>query len=54
VNTLIRLRAARSDAVGFGRLAIRKSLTIPDWERINWPAVYETLPVRISAHVKVL
>ena len=54
VNALLRLRAAHSDAVGFGRLAIRKCLTIPEWEGVNWPAVYETLPVRVSAHVKVL
>ena len=54
VDVLLRLRAAGSDAVGFGRLAIRKSLTISEWERQKWPVVYETLPVRVSADVKVL
>ena len=54
VDVLLRLRASESDAVGFGRLAIRKSLTIPEWERQNWPVEYSRLPVRVSAEVKVL
>lgn len=54
VDVLLRLRAAESDAIGFGRLAIRKSLTIPQWEAQNWPAEYIRLPVRVSAEVKVL
>jgi len=54
VNVLLRLRAANSDAVGFGRLAIRKSLTVPQWEAQNWPDEYDRLPVRVSAEVKVL
>jgi len=54
VNVLLRLRAAQSDAVGFGRLAVRKSLTIPEWEARNWPAEYAHLPIRVSAEVKVL
>ena len=54
VDVLLRMRAAGSDAAGFGRLAIQKSLTVSDWESRNWPAVYETLPVRVSADVRVL
>lgn len=54
VNVLLRLRAAGSDAVGFGRLAVRKCLTIPEWESLNWPLEYERMPVRVSADVKVL
>lgn len=54
VEVLLRLRNAGSDAAGFGRLAIRESLTIPEWEERNWPAEYERLPVRVSADVKVL
>jgi len=54
VDVLLRLRAAGSDAIGFGRLAVRKSLTIGEWEKRNWPLEYEKLPVRVSAHVKVL
>lgn len=54
VNVLLRLRAASCDAVGFGRLAIRRCLTVPQWEALDWPAVYGTLPVRVSVRVKVL
>ena len=54
VDVLLKRRAASCDAVGFGRLAVRKSLTIPQWEARNWPLEYETLPVRVSARVKVL
>ena len=54
VNVLLRLRAASCDAVGFGRIAIRKSIDIPSWERRNWPLEYETLGVRVTANVTVL
>jgi len=54
VDVLLHLRASQSDAVGFGRLAVRKSLTIPEWEKKNWPVEYAGLPVRVSAEVKVL
>lgn len=54
VNVLLKLRAASCDAAGFGRLAIRRCLTVPQWEALDWPGVYETLPVRVSASVKVL
>ena len=53
VNVLLRLRAASSDAVGFGRIAIRKHLDIPAWEARNWPDEYERLGVRVSAEVHV-
>ena len=54
VNVLLRLRAASCDAVGFGRLAIRRCLTVPQWEALDWPMLYGTLPVRVSVRVKVL
>ena len=54
VDVLLKLRAASCDAVGFGRLAIRRYLTVPQWEALDWPAVYGTLPVRVSVRVKVL
>jgi len=53
VGVLLRLRAASSDAAGFGRIAIRESLDIPLWEARNWPDEYETLGVRVSADVSV-
>ena len=54
VSVLLRLRAASCDAVGFGRLAIRRCLTVPKWEALDWPMLYGTLPVRVSVRVKVL
>lgn len=53
VQVLLRLRAASSDAVGFGRIAIRKSPDIPSWEKRNWPDEYERLGVRVSAEVRI-
>lgn len=54
VSVLLRLRAASCDAVGFGRLAIRRCLTVPQWEALDWPTLYGTLSVRVSVRVKVL
>ena len=54
VSVLLRLRAGSCDAVGFGRLAIRRCLTVPQWEALDWPMLYGTLPVRVSVRVKVL
>ena len=54
VGVLLRLRAASSDAVGFGRIAVRKSIDIPAWEARNWPDEYERLGVRVSAQVKII
>ncbi|MBR5302488.1 MAG: hypothetical protein IKU38_06615 [Clostridia bacterium] len=54
VAVLLRLRAASSDAAGFGRIAIRESIDIPSWEERNWQDEYERLGVRVSAEVSVL
>ena len=54
VEVLLKLRAASCDAVGFGRIAIRRSRTIPEWEARSWPLHYEGMPFRVSAYVKVL
>lgn len=51
---LQRLTVMESDAVGFGRIAMRRSLTIQDWERLNWKQVYAQSPVRVTAHVRLL
>lgn len=51
---LQRLQAMGSDAVGFGRIAVRRSLTIPQWESLNWKLTYASLPVRVTAHVRLL
>jgi len=51
---IARLQAMGSDAVGFGRSAVRRSLTIADWNRANWPAAYSGAPVRVTARVRLL
>ena len=53
VAVLLRLRAASCDAAGFGRIAIRKSIDIPAWEKRNWPDEYDHLGVRVSADVRI-
>ena len=54
VNVLQKLQAASCDAVGFGRIRVKSFPDIPSWERTNWAAQYETLPVRVTAEVKIL
>ena len=54
VNVLQKLQAASCDAVGFGRIRVKSFPDIPSWERANWAAQYETLPVRVTAEVKIL
>lgn len=54
VNVLQKLQAASCDAVGFGRIRVRNFPDIPAWERADWAAQYETLPVRVTAEVKIL
>ena len=54
VRVLHKLQAASCDAVGFGRIQIRRYATIPAWERSGWAAQYKSRPVRVSAEIKIL
>lgn len=54
VSVLHKLQAASCDAVGFGRIQIRRYPDIPAWERSGWAAQYESCPVRVSAEIKIL
>ena len=54
VSVLHKLQAASCDAVGFGRIQIRRYPDIPAWERSGWAAQYESRPVRVSAEIKIL
>ena len=54
MGVLQKLQTASCDAVGFGKIRIRAFPDIPAWESLNWPAQYETLPVRVTADVKIL
>ncbi len=49
-----KLQSMESDALGFGRIAIRSSLDIPSWEASNWPLTYAQSPVRVTARARVL
>ena len=54
VRVLHKLQAASCDAVGFGRIQIRRYADIPAWERSSWAAQYKSRPVRVSAEIKIL
>lgn len=53
-SLLQRLQTLNCDAVGFGKIAVRGSLTIGEWERRNWKLSYPSLPVRVTAQVRLL
>ena len=50
---LERLRAMGSDAVGFGKIAVKNSLTIAQWERFDWKTHYTGRPIRVTAQVRL-
>lgn len=53
-NVLRKLQTASCDAIGFGRIAVRRSLDIPGWESIGWENVYVDSPVKVTVRVDVL
>ena len=54
VSLLRKLQAAGSDAAGYGLLAVRRHMTIGQWESSGWADAYRSAPVRVTAEVKVL
>ena len=54
VNLMQKLQALSCDALGFGRIAVRVSLSIPAWERRNWPAEYAGAAVRASVFLRIV
>ncbi len=50
---LARLQAMGSDAVGFGQIAVRQSLTIDDWNASGFALTYANAPVRVTADVRL-
>ncbi|MBR5287010.1 MAG: hypothetical protein IKU34_00270 [Clostridia bacterium] len=50
---IARLQAMGSDAVGFGRAAVRRSLTIQAWRASDWMTLYSAAPVRVTAQVRL-
>ena len=51
---IMRLQAMQSDAVGFGNIALRRALTIDDWQHMHWKLDYAQRPVRVRAVVRLL
>ena len=54
VNLMQKLQTLACDALGFGRIAVRGSLSIPAWERRNWPAEYAGAAVRASVFLRIV
>ena len=52
VNLLRRLQAARCDAAGYGRIAVRQCLTAQEWETHTWMQEYEGAAVRAAVQVR--
>ena len=48
-----RLQAMDSDAVGFGRIAVKRSLTIDDWKTSGFDQAYADATVRVTADVRL-
>lgn len=49
-----RLQAMESDAIGFGSIAVRRTLTIDQWERAGWRTDYPQRSVQVTAYVRLL
>ena len=54
VNLMQKLQTLACDALGFGCIAVRGSLSIPAWERRNWPAEYAGAAVRASVFLRIV
>lgn len=54
VDLLRKLQAASCDAIGFGSIAITKSLDIPSWRATMWDQKYEQADVGVSANLHVI
>lgn len=48
-----RLQVMDSDAIGFGHVAVRRSLTIQAWQASGWMKRYAAAPVRVTAEVQL-
>lgn len=48
-----KLQGMGSDALGYGELAVRRSVDIPAWERAGWRQAYASAQVRAAVKVKI-
>ena len=54
ILSLIRhLQAMRCDGVGFGQIAVRRFLTVQDWEAFGWREVYVAAQAQVCVTVKL-
>ncbi len=47
------LQALRCDGAGFGQVAVRRFLTVQDWEAFRWREVYAAAQVQVSVTVQL-
>lgn len=52
-SLIARLQALGSDALGFGRLAVRQHRDIDSWENSAWPEAYRRAQVRATADIHI-
>ncbi len=49
LSLIAHLQALRCDGVGFGQVAVRRFLTVQEWEAFRWREVYTS--ARVQVHV---
>lgn len=47
------LRAANSDAMGFGRAAVKQFRTVEEWEAYDWKAAYRNTEAEFTVHIRL-
>ena len=50
-SLIAHLQALRCDGVGFGQIAVRRFLTVQDWEAFGWREVYAAARVQVRVSV---
>ena len=53
LSLIAHLQALRCDGVGFGQTAVRRFLTVQDWEAFGWRDVYAAAQVQVSVRVRL-
>jgi len=53
MSVIQKLQAAGSDAIGFGKIAIRRYIDIPSWEKSDWATAYQHAQVRTTADIRI-
>ncbi len=53
LSLIAHLQALRCDGVGFGQIAVRRFLTVQDWEAFGWREVYTAARVQVRVTVQL-